>query len=52
MVEDVGAGVSDFSIGDRVAYVETPGAYAELHAVPEHFVVPLPEAVSFTTAAA
>ncbi|MCR1000661.1 quinone oxidoreductase family protein [Serratia rubidaea] len=51
-VVDVGPGVSDFKPGDRVAYVETPGAYAEMSIVPEHFVVHLPDTVSFVTAAA
>lgn len=51
-VVQVGEGVSNFKPGDRVAYVETPGAYAELSVVPEHFVVHLPETVSYVTAAA
>lgn len=49
---EVGSDVSDFKPGDRVAYVETPGAYAEFTVVPVHFVVPIPDPVSFDTAAA
>jgi len=48
----VGKDVDDFKPGDRVAYVETPGAYAEFNVVPVHFVVHLPDTVSYVTAAA
>lgn len=49
----VGEGVSDFAPGDRVAYyVDKPGAYAEEHIVPAHFLVHLPETIDFETAAA
>jgi NADPH:quinone reductase and related Zn-dependent oxidoreductases len=49
----VGAGVRDFAPGDRVAYYSaTLGAYAEEHIVPAHYVVPLPDGIDFTTAAA
>ncbi len=48
----VGAGVNEFKPGDRVAYVETLGAYAEERIVPAHFVVPLPNAIDFETGAA
>lgn len=51
-VIEVGAGVTDFKPGDRIAYVETLGAYAEMSIVPEHFVVHLPESVNYVTAAA
>ncbi|HEN3604153.1 quinone oxidoreductase family protein [Yersinia enterocolitica] len=51
-VIEIGEGVTDFKPGDRVAYVETPGAYAEFSIVPEHFVVHLPDSVSYITAAA
>ena len=48
----VGNDVTDFAIGDRVAYVETLGAYAEECIVPVHYLVPLPETIDFETAAA
>lgn len=48
----IGDGVSDFAPGDRVAYVETLGAYAEECIVPAHFLVHLPAPITFETAAA
>ncbi|PWE38086.1 quinone oxidoreductase [Pseudomonas prosekii] len=47
----IGAGVEEFSVGDRVAYTETPGAYADLCIVSAHFLVHLPDSVSYETAA-
>ncbi|WP_394846436.1 quinone oxidoreductase [Pendulispora brunnea] len=51
-VVEVGAGVTDFAPGDRVAYVETLGSYAEERIVPAHFLVHLPAAIDFETGAA
>ncbi len=51
-IVEVGAGVAGFAPGDRVAYVETLGAYAEERNVPAHYVVRLPDALGFETAAA
>lgn len=51
-VLSVGEGVHDFAPGDRVVYVESPGAYADEHIVPAHFAVRLPDAIDFETAAA
>lgn len=48
----LGEGVSGFSVGDRVAYTETPGGYAEETVVEARLLVHLPEAVAFETAAA
>jgi NADPH:quinone reductase len=48
----VGEGVEDFAAGDRVAYVETLGSYAEERIVPVHFLVHLPDALDFETGAA
>ncbi len=48
----VGEGVTEFAIGDRVAYVETLGSYAEERIVPVHFVVRLPASIDFETGAA
>ena len=53
VVEAVGAKVSRFKVGDRVAYALAPhGAYAEAHCVAEGRVVRLPDTVSFEVAAA
>lgn len=52
VVETVGADVTLFKKGDRVAYTNTPGAYADYAAVPEDKIVALPEAVSFNEGAA
>lgn len=52
-VSAVGAGVSEFSVGQRVAYVgRVPGAYAEQQAVPASILVRLPDSIAFDTAAA
>jgi len=48
----VGEGVTDFVPGDRVAYVETLGAYAAESNVPLHYLVHLPEGIPYETAAA
>ena len=53
VVEAVGDGVSDLSIGDRVAYAGPPaGAYSEERLMPAHQVVKLPDGVSDEMAAA
>ncbi len=51
-VLEVGPGVTEFAIGDRVAFVETLGAYAEESIVPARLLVPLPETIDFDAAAA
>ncbi|MEG1626208.1 quinone oxidoreductase family protein [Pseudomonas sp.] len=48
----VGDGVTDFAPGDRVAFVETLGAYAEQTVVPARFLVHMPPSIDFATAAA
>jgi len=48
----LGKGVTDFAIGDRVAWVYAPGSYAERVAVPEGALVPVPGAIDDRTAAA
>ena len=51
-VEAVGAGVTRFRVGDRVAYCSGPvGAYAEARLVPEKVLVALPDAIAFDSAA-
>ncbi len=53
VVEAVGEGVSAVGPGDRVAYAGIPpGAYAEVRLIPDHRLVPLPEAIDFRQAAA
>ena len=52
VIEAVGAGVTGFAVGDRVAYVGgPPGAYATARHVPAGRVVKLPADVSAQTAA-
>ena len=53
VVEAVGKGVRDTRVGDRVAYATArQGAYAERRRIPAAELVPLPDAVSYDTAAA
>ena len=59
VVEAVGADVTDFAVGDRVAYAgmhgqffEDTGAYCELRVVPQDRLAPIPDAVSDEQAAA
>lgn len=52
-VEAVGPGVTNFSVGERVAYCLGPlGAYAQKHVVKAASVAKLPDSISFETAAA
>ncbi|HEY8481455.1 MAG TPA: quinone oxidoreductase [Spirillospora sp.] len=51
-VAAVGDGVTDFSAGDRVAWANVHGAYAERAVVPAKDVVPVPDGVSLEDAAA
>ncbi len=39
-----GPAVRDFAVGDRVAWTQVPGSYAEQVAVPAALAVPVPEA--------
>lgn len=48
----VGPGVTEFAIGDRVAWQGSPGAYAERAAVPVERLVRLPEGVGTKQGAA
>lgn len=49
----IGENVTEFSVGDRVAYAGVPpGAYAEMRLIPDHRLVHLPDSVSFQQAAA
>lgn len=51
-VVSVGPGVSRFAPGDRVAWAQVPGGYAERVTVPEAKAVAIPDAVTTETAAA
>ena len=48
----VGEGVTDFSAGDRVAWVYAPGSYAERISIPVSSLVRLPDFIDDRTAAA
>jgi len=52
LVEQVGLGVEDYAIGDRVAGGTRFGGYAELVSVRENMLVPLPDDWSFEEGAA
>ena len=53
VVEELGQGVTDLSVGDRVAYASPPlGAYAEQRVMPADRLVKVPDSVDDTTAAA
>jgi len=51
VVEAVGAGVTEPRVGERVAYPFSLGAYSEWRTLPAAAVVPLPDDISFETAA-
>lgn len=51
-VTAIGEGVSDFSVGDRVAYMGPVGAYAEERLLPADSAVKLPDGVTDEQAAA
>jgi NADPH:quinone reductase len=50
-VTDVGEGVDDFEVGDRVAWVSVLGSYAERHLVPAADAIPVPDQVDSDLAA-
>lgn len=50
-VEEVGPGVTDFQVGDRVAWAMADGAYATHVIAPAAVVVPVPEGVDLGEAA-
>jgi NADPH:quinone reductase len=52
VVEAVGEDVTEFRVGQRVAYATSPGAYADVRTVPADVLVPLPDGVSDEQAAA
>ena len=58
IVEEVGAGVEDVAVGDRVAWAPVMGgganvgSYAELESVSASSLLPVPDTIGFETAAA
>lgn len=52
VVESVGPGVNQFKPGDRVAYPNVPGSYAEYNSIPEQRLVKVPPELSLELAAA
>jgi NADPH2:quinone reductase len=53
VVEELGEGVTDLKVGDRVAYGGRPlGAYSEARNIPAAQLLVLPEKIGFDTAAA
>lgn len=51
-VEALGDGVTGFAVGDRVAWHDSPGSYAELAVVDAASAVTVPDGLELTTAAA
>ena len=51
-VDAVGPGVTDVAIGDRVAFTDVPGAYAQYAVAPADRLIPIPPKVSNRQAAA
>lgn len=52
VVEEVGPDISEFKVGDRVAYASAPGAYAETRLAPVDRLVLLPDGIEDRQAAA
>lgn len=50
-VSEIGEGVTDLSVGDRVIAISTFGAFAEKWVVPAEGVIPIPESLDAATAA-
>jgi NADPH2:quinone reductase len=51
-VTQVGDGVKDLKVGDRVAYTGIPGSYAQMNVAPADRLVKLPDKLSFRDGAA
>jgi NADPH:quinone reductase len=52
VIEEIGSGVKDFEIGDRVAYAGVLGSYCDVRLVPANRLVRLPDEISDELAAA
>ncbi|HEY2676017.1 MAG TPA: quinone oxidoreductase [Steroidobacteraceae bacterium] len=51
VIEEIGEGVTDLQVGDRVAYTMPHGAYRTRRALPAERLVKLPEGIDFDVAA-
>jgi NADPH:quinone reductase len=51
IVQRVGSNVTGIEVGDRIAFADVPYANAELVAVPKEKAIPLPDDISYETAA-
>ncbi|MGM0843163.1 MAG: quinone oxidoreductase family protein [Bacillota bacterium] len=51
IVKRVGSNVTGIEVGDRIAFADVPYANAELVAVPKEKAIPLPDDISYETAA-
>ncbi|KPL60929.1 quinone oxidoreductase family protein [Rossellomorea vietnamensis] len=51
VVKQVGTNVTGINVGDRIAFADVPYANAELVAVPKEKAIPLPDEISYETAA-
>ncbi|MBL1076537.1 quinone oxidoreductase [Nocardia sp. 2] len=51
VITEIGSGVSDFAVGDRVAWAAAPGSYAEKVVVPAAVAIPVPAGVDAPVAA-
>jgi NADPH2:quinone reductase len=51
-IVELGGGVTDFAVGDRVAWNGTRGTYAEFACAPAEILLKIPEGMSFLQAAA
>ncbi|MBB5712929.1 zinc-binding dehydrogenase [Sphingomonas xinjiangensis] len=52
VVTAIGAGVTDFAVGDRVGYLRSQGAYAATRLIEADLLFPLPQDIGFEAAAA
>jgi NADPH2:quinone reductase len=51
IVKNIGANIKNVNIGDRIAFADVPSANAELVTVPKEKAIPIPDGVSFESAA-
>jgi NADPH:quinone reductase len=52
IVEEIGSGVTEVKVGDRVAYTGNIGSYAEYNVVKASHLIPLPKEIGFEQGAA